>query len=270
MSCFSMKLFGLLLFASVFTVPQALACGKGQAIVSGGTNYPPLTWREDGQGKLIGAAVDLSKKLFAEVSITATADEGGPWKRVLLRAKRGEVDMLLGVRKTPEREQYLHFLEPVLTPSVQSVFVREDTELKFSEWTDLSGKAGGIILGASFSTEFDAYADNSLYIEEARSYKQNFEKLSLGRIDYLLGPLMTVRLHLSKEGYNRKIINLKEPLIIIDEYLAIPKKSECSHYVGQFSERLNQLLEAGEMDTLIEHQFLNWFQKQQDSDLLDL
>ena len=237
-------------------------------MVSGGTNYPPLTWREEGEGKLVGSAVELSRKLFSEVDIKAIADEGGPWKRVLLRARRGEVDMLLGVRKTPEREEYLHFIEPVLTPSVQSVFVGKDSDLKYGAWDDLAGKAGGKILGASFSADFDNFADDSLYIEEARSYKQNFKKLSLGRIDYMLGPLMTVRLHLSKEGFNRKIVNASEPLIIIEEYLAIPKKSACSRYVGQFSERLKVLLESDYMDSLIEQQFINWFQKQ-DSDLLD-
>ncbi|MBV1882200.1 MAG: transporter substrate-binding domain-containing protein [Pseudomonadales bacterium] len=243
-------LFGLLIISSSY------ACDNGTALISGDPDYPPLTWRSG--DKLIGANVKLAKLLFKEVGIKAIPDEGGPWKRVLLRARRGKVDLLLGVRKTVEREQYLTYIEPPITPSAQSVFMANHRTFKYEAWKDLSTKIGGVTLGASFGKEFDAYAEKQLKIEQARTMTQNLAKLDIGRIDYLLGPLVTTQLHAQLQGYDLKIINAPTPLVVIKEYLAIPKNSRCHQYVAHFSKFIQELTATDRYDELLEEYFIYW------------
>ncbi|MBL4866453.1 MAG: transporter substrate-binding domain-containing protein [Pseudomonadales bacterium] len=243
----------------LFLIAPSYACENGTALISGGPNYPPLTWRV-GNG-LVGANVKLAKLLFAEVEIDAQADEGGPWKRVLLRARRGKLDLLLGVRKNLERERYLTFIEPPITPSVQSVFTSTDRTFHYQEWQDLSGKIGGVTLGTSFGKIFDTFAKEQLQIEQARTMKQNFNKLNLGRIDYLLGPLMTTILYTRLTGFDDMIIHKTAPLMVINEYLAIPKNSTCHQYIEHFSKRVNEVQLDGSYDLLLEEYFILWESK---------
>ncbi len=254
-----------LIISGMATTPSTsfASCDEGTAIISGDTRYPPLSWQKG--GTLVGTNVEMVQKIFAEVGIKAIADEGGPWKRVLLRAKRGEVDLLLGVRKSPEREEYLTFVYPAITPSVQGVFFPAGKKSAYEEWSDLKNKVGSITLGASFGKEFDKYMHENLYIEEVRMVEQNFTKMELGRVDYILGPLMPTLMYLRKAGYTTKIVNSTKPLLIIDEFLAFSQKSSCKKYAAHFSKRIQELIEDGSIDTIMEKYFISWFEDEGDA-----
>ncbi|MBL4866244.1 MAG: transporter substrate-binding domain-containing protein [Pseudomonadales bacterium] len=233
------------------------ACDNGFAIISGRTNYPPLTWREG--DTLDGGLVQLAKNLFLEVDIEASSDEGGPWKRILLRAQRGEIDLLLGIRRTKEREKYLIFIEPPVAPAVQSIFVHKDRDFKYKNWDDLKGKTGNITLGAQFGKEFDTYSRNNLDIERSETPEQIFKKLVLNRVDYMLGPLATTILFLEKEELSFDIINKNIPLTVINEYFAIPRNSPCARYAEYIGEGLRKVTSGEEMDRILETNFMIWF-----------
>lgn len=244
----------------------AFACDNGTAIISGRTNYPPLSWRN--KDKLDGGLVQLAKNLFLGVNVVASSDEGGPWKRILLRAQRGEIDLLLGIRRTKERENYLVFIEPPVTPAVQSVFVRKDRVFEYKEWDDLIGRTGNITLGAKFGKEFDTYLAKNLDIEYSETPEQIFQKLMLDRVDYMLGPLATTVLYLEKEQLSFEIVNMLEPLTILNEYFAIPKNSPCSIHAEYIGERLKKITETEEMDNIIEKSFLLWFDQMGITDVM--
>ncbi len=256
-------LFTYCLLLAIATPHAFASCDQGTAIISGGTQYPPLSWRKD--GKLVGTNVEMVQNIFAEVGIKATADEGGPWKRVLLRAKRGEVDLLLGVRKTVEREAFLRYVYPPVTPSAQGVFYDNNRKIKYDSWDDLKDKVGSMTLGVSFGKEFDTYMKKNLHVEPVRIVEQNFTKMELGRIDYILGPLMPTLMYLGKAGYANKISHTQKPLLIIDEYLAFSKNSSCVKYIDHFSKRVKQLLDNGSIDIIMEKYFMLWFDEEEKS-----
>lgn len=250
------KLLCLAICCLLIQAQSAWACGNGTAIISGSIDYPPLSWREG--DKLVGTNIELVQNILSEKDVQASTDEGGPWKRVLDRARRGEVDILVGVRRTPEREKYLTYIEPQITPAVQGVFLLADRVDDYKNWESLKGMAGGIKLGASFGDEFDAYAAKHLHIEETRTVAQNFKKLKSGRIDYILGPLMTNILNLQKENMIGDIINSDIELLVLDEYVAISKKSECIKYVDHFSAKVQTYLNNGKLDEIMEKYFAKW------------
>ena len=257
----------LLSFLAVYFLGISLptyACDDGYAIVSGRTNYPPLSWRQDDY--LDGGLVQLAKNLFSSVNVKATSDEGGPWKRILLRAQRGDIDLLLGIRRSKHREEYLVFIEPPVTPAVQSVFVHKNRDFSYSEWSDLKGKTGNITLGTQFGKEFDAYIIENLDMEYSETPEQIFKKLVLNRVDYMLAPLATTILFLEKEGLSFEIINKSVPLNVIDEYFAIPKNSPCVKHAEAIANSLKNTAGSDVMDNIIETNFMLWFQQKGISD----
>ncbi|MBL4608301.1 MAG: amino acid ABC transporter substrate-binding protein [Pseudomonadales bacterium] len=248
----AIALISLLVCSNTF----ALGCKGGSVLISGGSTYPPLSWQHE--GKLKGASIDLVTKIFSELNIKVITDGGGPWKRVVLRAQQGKVDMLVGVRRNPEREAFLDFIEPPITPAAQAIFIRKADNFEYSGWSDLKGKVGASTLGVSFGSEFDAYAKENLHIERVKTINQNFRKLQKNRIDYILGPLLPTLLYAEKSGYRYKIKFIRKPFMIIDEYVAFSKLSDCRQHREYFKKRITEITADGSMDELLEKQYLNW------------
>lgn len=243
---------------SVFMCANAMAlgCMGGTVLISGGSTYPPLSWEHEGELK--GASIDLVTKIFSELNIKVITDGGGPWKRVVLRAKHGKVDMLVGVRRNPEREKFLDFIEPPITPAAQAIFVRKEDDFEYSDWSDLKGKVGATTLGVSFGSAFDTYAKENLLIEPVKTIKQNFRKLQKHRIDYILAPLLPTLLYAEKSGYRYKIKFVRTPFMIINEYVAFSKLSDCRQHSDYFRKRISEITADGTMDELLENQYLSW------------
>ncbi|CBL43670.1 predicted extracellular solute-binding protein [gamma proteobacterium HdN1] len=238
-------------------VDAVAACRAGGVVISGGDTYPPLSWRRGDH--LVGASVDMVTEILAGFGIHAKADEGGPWKRVLLRARDGEVDILLGVRKAREYEHFLVYLEPPITPSVQGVFMLKGHEFSYKDWSDLEGKSGSITLGTTFDKKFDAFAKSHLELQPVRRIEQNFFKLEKRRVDYMLAPSQPTQLYLKRFGYQDKIVAAQEPLMILEEYIAISKKSPCIQLKDEISRAMRAWIESDRFDEAMEAAFLNWF-----------
>jgi len=249
-------LFALITFCACHWT-MAANCTDGTVLISGEPTYPPLSWRHQ-DGKLRGASIDLVKDIFAEKNIKVLTDAGGPWKRIVLRAKQGKVDMLVGIRRTPEREAFLRFIDPPITPAAQAIFIRKQDEFSYGEWADLKGKVGGTTLGVSFDGEFDAYAKQHLHIEQVKTVEQNFKKLAAHRIDYILGPLLPTLLYAEKSGDRYKIKFIRTPFMIINEYVAFSKQSDCQQYAPYFEKRIAEKIAEGAMDELLEKQYSLW------------
>lgn len=248
-------------FCAGMLAGQGQACDKGVAVISGGNTYPPLSWRRG--DTLVGSSVDIVRQILSEVGVTARADEGGPWKRVLRRTRDGQVDILMGVRKSPDREGFLLYLDPPITPSVQGVFMLADHAFGYQDWKDLQGRSGSITLGTNFDDTFDEYARQHLALQAVRKIEQNFIKLEKGRVDYMLGPLVPTQLYIEKFGYAGKIINTDKPLMTLQEYVAISRKSPCIRHAAYISKALQQWTESGKINEAMENSFVDWFQEQE-------
>jgi polar amino acid transport system substrate-binding protein len=247
-----------LLLASLFTINNTLACKDGKATISGDTLYPPLTWKREGQ--LTGVSVEVVSTLLNEVGIKTIIGTPAPWKRLVHRAKLGEIDILLGVRKNQEWETFLHYIEPPLTPSVQGVFHLKENVFAYSDWQSLLNKPGGKLRGSSFGEEFDLFAKKNLHIQETNTLELNFLKLQKKRIEYFLAPLVPTQLYLIEKNLQDTITNTEKPLLLIDEYIAFSQLSGCDKYAKHFSERLKEMIDKATIDEILERYFLVWFE----------
>ena len=185
--------FGLVLLAAL-AAPAAAQCTR--VVFSANPDYPPYHWAEG--ERIVGASVALTGRILDELGVRWEARFVGPWPRVLKSAEFGEIDLVVSLKPTPEREAYLQFTRAPSFPNPMAVFALRGRPLKFDTPVDLVGKRGGRTAGDRFGDEFDRFAQKQLTLEDADSLEINFNKLVAGRIDYVVTGLYTCLLYTSR------------------------------------------------------------------------
>jgi len=179
-----------------------------------------------------------------------------PWRRVLHLAEKGGLDILVGVRKIEERAQYLDFIATPIIQSGQNIFFMKGTEIETID--DLPGKVGGVLLGTTFTKQFNEFAFKKLEFEAVKTQVQNIQKLELGRIDYFIAPLLPTIHYIRKNNLKLDIQFLALPAFTVQEKIAFSKESNCFQYLKLFEQRLKTLHEQDFVYDLFDEQTQEW------------
>ena len=75
--------------------------------------------------------------------------------QALSMMETGAVDVMLGPNRLPDRERYMHFLEPALPAEPKVVLLAADAS-DVADLVELAGKRVGVLPGASYGPAFDA------------------------------------------------------------------------------------------------------------------
>ncbi|WP_224983807.1 substrate-binding periplasmic protein [Geomonas agri] len=225
----------------------AAPVGCTSLVYSANPQYPPFHWAA-GKG-FEGASIELLS-LALPKGVTARPVVY-PWKRVLYLAEQGGVDLVVSLRKTPEREKFLVFTEHRSFPNPAVVFVRKDRTFPMRSWQDLKGHKGAISLGDSFGEEFDRYRRKELDIKEANTVVENLRRLDAGNVDYFITGKYPGTYYLDRIG-NGRIVSLDTPVTSRSIYFAFSRKSPCASLVDEVSRHLEELERDGTADKLLE------------------
>jgi polar amino acid transport system substrate-binding protein len=253
---FMFKVFILLLISGIIilNIESADAAvrqeiGKCETITySTNPQYPPYDWgigtdRFDGASiELLGMVTPPGVKLKPVLF---------PWKRSMALAAEGEIDLLVSLRITPERSEYLKFTSHRAFPNPIVIFVRKDHTFPYKEWKDLKGKRGGISLGDTFGAGFDEYWRKELTMEDAPSMVENFKKLDEGRIDFFVTSRYLGEAYVSSQRFQNKIAPLAIPISTMDIHFGFSKKSACVQHLEYVSRRLKGLDKNGVPEKLL-------------------
>lgn len=102
--------------------------------------FPPFSIVED--GKLSGPFPDVTMAVCAEIGASCRI-EVQPTRRAMAKVEQGELDGILTLLKTAEREKLFFFSEPVLNTGY-SVFILTANPFVYSQARDLSGLTVGV------------------------------------------------------------------------------------------------------------------------------
>jgi len=236
------------------SIPVAFGCDDGVATVAGKPDFPPLSWQKD--KKLQGIAYSVIEQVLSELNIKVEVKPAVPWKRVLQESRIGDVDFVVAVRETQERKEYLEFVPTPMMESAQNVFYRSNES--FETLNDLKGKIGGVTLGLRFNDEFTKFANENLDLKKVPKLKQNILKLRSNRIDYFISPLLPTLHFIHQNNIKADINFMLNPLFVIEEKVAVSKKSSCIKYIAEIDKRLRLLTESGKIDSLLEANLQQW------------
>lgn len=213
-------------------------------------------WKFEKDGTIQGAGIDMLNELSRRLDIEFTY-EIIPFKRGLTYMKTGKLDLMIGLLKRPEREAYIHFIHPPYKrKSNKAFYILKGSERILTTYEDLHHLEVGVKLGARYFPRFDR--DGSISKQPVSNYRQNIQKLLLGRIDtfictdsqadYLIHEMgLSDRLAKSTYGYNRE-----NPT-----YLGISRKSPWMTQREKIENTLAKMVGTGVLDAV----FINYFQR---------
>lgn len=213
-------------------------------------DYPPF-YQMRGNA-LEGIAVDLGQQLFDRLGIRPEFS-GFPLKRALDMLRNGEADAIIILIKTPEREEFLHFTEPVLTVRglIWAAANRKKEAVHFDKLEDLKKYRIGVTRGYSYGPEFDALL-TTMNVDVANRDYLNYLKLIEGRIDIFPGnEIVAGGLFKEHPELRSKLVHSSKSFIEWELRIAVSKKSPYASMLPEINAVLSDLKREGIVDGLV-------------------
>ncbi len=146
------------------TVPAALAARlteqERQFLAKTGTlraqnekDWAPFNFHENGAAK--GFSIDYMKLLAKKIGVDVQFVNGPTWDEFLALTRKGELDVMLNIAKSPEREKFLEFAPSYVTMS-RVLYTRKDFPA-VSSIKDMYGKRIAVPKGFFFQAVLKAY-----------------------------------------------------------------------------------------------------------------
>nr|WP_240008857.1 transporter substrate-binding domain-containing protein [Pseudomonas campi] len=243
-----------------------VAAGKCERLVAtGNPEYPPYLWRDpQNPQKLIGANADLLQQIGEQIGVEIEVMHTGPWSRAQDEVRTGRVDLLAGAFLTLPRLESMDYVHPAfyITPSM--IWVRKGHEFPYSGWEDLRGRVGGTLVNNSFGQQFDAFAKANLTLESVPSLTQAFQKLLLGRTEYVLYERYPGVALANTLGLMEDLQALEPPISSEGLFLTLSHNSACNDpwLRGQLAKKMTELTATGLPETLLQRNLERWKSQQ--------
>ncbi|GHS84610.1 hypothetical protein PAGU2196_54430 [Pseudomonas sp. PAGU 2196] len=211
--------------------------------------YPPISWSDGHQVR--GLAPTVVRELFARMGREVQTVVLGNWKRCLMDAAAGRVDVVLAY-DSDQRDQGMRFSSvPVIREEV-AVFFNRRRPVQFQHLEDLAGYRGGLLYGESYGADFDRFVARHQNIERVSSSQQNFGKLIRGRIDFVIQERRTGELFIEHLPGAEDIGALPAALSVDYLRVAVSRQSSLSQHMDEIDHQLRRMHEAGEIDRWLE------------------
>ena len=195
--------------------------------------------------KLVGENIEIAKLLAMSVGLQPIFIRC-PFARCLTMVKRGQADMIFGLRKFPEREKELIFLDPpsMIQHYPLRFFVLSSNKIIIDSFDDLKKLSIGTLRGGSYFELFDK--SNSFTKVELTSREQLVHMLLKDRIDAFIEREESILPLLPLEEYQQKftLANYQYDKVV-NSYIAISKNSNIKIYEERLSQQLQNLVTSG-------------------------
>ncbi|WP_177307748.1 substrate-binding periplasmic protein [Pseudoduganella namucuonensis] len=224
-----------------------------------------LPWKTHAQGVYGGAYTEIVRELARRMDLPLEF-RPCPLKRCLYMMESGEADIIIGVRDTPERLRYLHFLKtPYRQHSSDKVFyVQKEHGVDIHSYADLAKQRIGVTFGAAYFQPFDL--DRRLLKEEVPTMEANFRKLALGRLDTVVVPEDQGEAQVARLALRGLVA--KAPYRVADpspRSIGISKKSAHAGKLERFEDAMAAMARDGTLAALFKRHYYEAFNVPPDS-----
>ncbi|MFS2123727.1 substrate-binding periplasmic protein [Pseudomonas sp. Pseusp97] len=204
--------------------------------------YPPISW-SDGH-EVRGLAPQTVRSVLGQLGYEVQTVVLGNWKRCLLDAAEGRVDLVLAYQ-TPQRDDGLLFSRvPVLREEV-AIFYNRRKPVRFDQLGDLAQYRGGLLFGESYGPQFDRFVAEHGNVEWVSDSRQNFGKLIRQRIDFIAHERRTGTLFVEQLAGGQDIAALPRPLTVDYLRIAVSRHSPLAARMEEINAVLKQRVDDG-------------------------
>lgn len=186
-----------------------------------------------------GQAARLVSQLLADAGYDASI-EIVPWQRALSMAYLGQVDGVVCIWSTAERQEKLLFSEPYLVNRL-SLLHRKGVLGEARSLADLSGLKIGIGLGYDYSPEF--MAATNFHKDSAANTLANLKKLLAGRVDAIVEDEAIVDYYRNKYAGQlpgaEQLEFSKTPLMVLPLHFGVSRqRADAAEIISRFNAAL--------------------------------
>lgn len=232
----------LLTFAVLLPLPAPAA----RALVLAASEYPPYTSEALAQGgpmSQIATAALQHAGYRVELKFL-------PWARALRLAEQGEVDGLLAVWHSPERERTFWFSRPVVSNRLVLCGRQPNVPERFEDFAMLRDYTLGVVRGYAKPPGLEQAGRT---LEEATDDLQNLRKLVAGHVDLVLIDGRVQRFLVSRHMPEAAaaLRCLQPPVQEPPLYLVVPRRvRDGQEVVRAFDAQLERMQRDGEYATI--------------------
>lgn len=220
----------------------SFAGGAEQSVIVLGTNHVPPFKIINGK-RLEGINAEVLQEIFRGMNLQLEIREC-PWQRCLSELKDGKIDAILGMFKSPQREDIYYFCEPPYKErSDKAFYLRKGEGHRVQSYEDLySLNMIGVTRGYNNFERFDT--DKQLKKEFVTNHIQNLKKLIGKRFDAFIQTEEAADYLIKTEGYTDKIEKAPYKFDAIHpSYFVISRQSPFMSRVGEFEANLHQFVQ---------------------------
>lgn len=170
-----------------------------------------------------------------------------PWSRGLMLARRGRIDLLVAVQRTPQREQFLAFSKTPVNRVRYAFYLRRGEEAPGPTLASYRGRRIGVMRGWNYGPRLAVLEVEKVPVD---SIAQGLELLVSGRIDALAGYAKHFDFVLERSGLAREV---RRSIIfgMAPEFVAAPRQRPGARQLLEaFDHGYQALREEGALDAI--------------------
>ena len=249
---------GVFCFAMIFPgLATAQTCPALK--VTAHPDYAPFSWNTG--SSIDGVLVRVIDRFSRQTRVPVTMEPSKTLEEALNRANAGDVDLILGLYRTPHREAELQFVNRPVTTDPIGLFVRQATADEIDELDDLKGLRGAATVGESFGADFDLRIAKQLTLFRTETLNAAMKFLVDKQADYVLSGLYPGLAHLRQLGAGHGIALTQAALIPPQQiYVAFSRKSPCLGLAGTLESVIERATARGDIEGLIAEAMMRWNQ----------
>ena len=237
------------------SVCRPAAAGELPPVVLDTTEEIPTAYlSEEGQtGFLVDLAREALRRSGRTVKIITV-----PWARAIAFARSGEVDGIITLYRTPERESYLDFSAEAVLLQDQAFFVRAGTAASFGpDIPALADKRIGIMTKISYGAQFDGLMRQGFFsrLDPQTNIETLAKMLVAGRIDVVPAYRGTMRRAIRSLGLTARIEELPLPMEALPSYVGFTRARDSSEAKRDFDSGLRSMKADGSYGLLLKRYF---------------
>ncbi|WP_319470654.1 transporter substrate-binding domain-containing protein [uncultured Pseudodesulfovibrio sp.] len=203
--------------------------------------------------RLPGFLVEIAQRIFSQHGYKVVYMTM-PWSRAVHDVKAGKFDAAVGALRNDA--QSFIFPEMELGFSQHGFFTTQ-SDWKYSDTESLLDKTFGTVRSYSYGKAIDDLIANKIInVEEVGSstpFRMNIEKLTQGRIDFMIAERSVFSRYLKEHKLSKRIFYAGTPDLGEPVFIAFsPKKKTSKEYAKLLSTGIVKLRESGELARILE------------------
>lgn len=232
-------------FFHISAAPQNLSASPNLIVAT--DEWPPFRIGSEDK-TFTGFDIDLLDALSKKTGMTFIVKRY-PWARALSHMEIGQVDMMVGLAKTPEREQFIDYLLPSYYQCKPAFYTQKNILKPIERYADLQLYRIGYVLDSAYFEPFDS--DASLQKHGVPTEIQLLKMAKKGHLAAFIGTDCQVEYEIMKRGLWAMINKAPyQPEQSIALFIGISKRSSHRQLAAQIEQALHELLLSDEFEQI--------------------